>query len=62
MKALSNTESKRLERMYNAEAGEQERMKQRAEATVQDVLRKAEEKFQAQQTTQPVNSNDKGPL
>lgn len=59
MKPLSQTESRRLERMYNNESGELERMKAKAEATVQEVLRRAEEKFQAQQTTQPNNSNDK---
>lgn len=62
MKTLSNTESRRLERMWQSEAGEQERMKRHAEDVVQDWLRKAEEKFLAQTTTQPENSNDQRPL
>ena len=61
MKPLSNTESRRLERMWQQESGEMERMKQRSEDTVQAWLRKAEEKFK-QITTQPETQNDKGPL
>lgn len=56
MKPLSNTESRRLERMWQSEAGEQERMKQKAEDTVQRVLREAEEKFQQQRTQRNIQN------
>lgn len=58
MKALSTTESRRLERMWNTESGDQERMKQHAEEVVQEVLRRAEEKFQ-QSKTQPTHEHTK---
>lgn len=61
MNALSNVESRRLERMWNSESGEQERMKRHAEDVVQDWLRKAEEKFLAQTTTQPEPQKEQTP-
>lgn len=52
MKPLSQIEARRMERMWRLEAFNEQRAKEHAEDVVQEVLRKAEEKFR-QTTTQP---------